>query len=137
MESEDRMSVSPRLVLVLAWLVVSLAGVGCGDKGDQPELGRVRGTVTLDEKPLAGVNVTFFPDKGRAAAATTDSAGKYDLIYAPGVNGAKLGPNTVNIAWPDGQPGARPIPAKYGAQSELKADVKAGKNTCDFSLKSP
>lgn len=121
---------------VLFCSVISLAAIGCGSQGDQPPLGQVRGTVTMDEKPLAGVNVTFFPDSGRVAAATTDGQGRYELIFAPGVNGAKVGHHTVSIAWPEGEAKEPAILAKYNTKTELTADVKAGKNTLDFSLKS-
>lgn len=129
--------VSPvRLMPILLLSTMWLSSLGCGTQGDQPELGRVRGRVTLDEKPLSGVIVRFFPETGRAATATTDSHGRYDLIYTYGVHGAKVGPNAVSFAWPDGESGTAPIPAKYGAKSELQVDVKAGRNTFDFALES-
>ncbi len=124
-----------RLVLSLLLSAMALGSIGCG-RSDLPALGRVRGTVTLDGKPLAGVIVTFLPDKGRPAVANADSNGQYDLLYTHGVKGATVGPNTVRILWPDGAEATVPIPAKYGAKSELKMDVKAGNNTFDLKLES-
>ena len=128
--------VSPgRLVFILLLSAMVLGSIGCR-RGDLPELGRVRGTITLDAKPLSGVVVMFLPDKGRPAVANTDSEGRYDLTYVHGVQGANVGPNTVRIVWPDGEPGSAAIPAKYGAQSDLKVDVKSGDNTFDFPMES-
>lgn len=129
------MTASPKLALILFFPALSLVAAGCS-RGDRPELGEVRGTVTLDGKPLAGVNVQFFPDTGRPATGTTGSDGRYELSYSHGVSGAKVGPATVTIAWPDGEPGPVPVPAKYGAESELKVEVKPGDNTFDFPMES-
>jgi hypothetical protein len=112
---------------------MAMGSIGCG-RSDLPELGRVRGTVTLDGKPLAGVIVTFLPDAGRPAVANTDSKGNYDLMYTHDVKGATVGPNTVRVLWPDGVAGTAAIPDKYGANSELKTDVKPGKNTFDITM---
>ena len=68
--------------------------------------------------------------------ANTDSEGNYDLNYTDEVKGAKVGPSTVNIMWPDGEPGPVPIPAKYNTKSELKMDVQSGDNTFDLKLES-
>ena len=107
--------------------------LGCGGS-DAPPLGEVSGTVELNGEPLAGVIVLFKPDNGRVATATTDSKGYYSLEYAYGVKGAKVGPNTVSLEWPLGFAGAKPLPAKYTTQSELKKEVEAGKNTIDLEL---
>jgi len=130
------MALPHRLALLFVVSAMALGCLGCSSKGDRPELGRVQGTVTLDGKPLVGVTVGFFPQSGRPATATTDTAGKYDLIYTYGVNGAKLGPHTVSFTWPEGEKGTAPIPPKYGEKSQLKVEVKPGKNTFDFDLKS-
>ncbi len=129
------MAVVLRLALVLLLSAMGLGILGCS-QGDRPELGFVRGTVTLDSSPLSGAIVRFEPEEGRAAVAQTDSDGDYVLLYVHGVKGAKVGVNTVTIAWSDGEPGPVSIPAKYGAQSELTADVQPGKNRFDFTLDS-
>lgn len=108
---------------------------GCGS-GDRPELGEVSGTVTLDGTPLAGVIILFKPDEGRPATAMTDEEGYYELVYRHGVEGTKVGPNTISFEWPLEKAG-RPIPAKYSAgKSELKKTVEPGGNTFDFQLTS-
>lgn len=131
------MTIRSRLATTLVITAMALTAVGCGRR-DLPDLGRVQGTVTLDGKPLAGANVFFYPQSGgRTAVGVVDSQGKYELIYTYDVKGTKIGVNSVSVAYPQGEDvKGPPIPAKYGAKSELQADVKAGKNTFDFELKS-
>lgn len=140
-------------LLVLGLICLSL--VGCGSKGDQPELGTVNGTVTLDGQPLAGVAVVFQPDNGRPSRGMTDAQGKYELIYIRQTKGAKVGPHRVEIApSEDGgveetegdseggsTAGSKPaakskIPARYNSKSELNVQVKSGDNKLNFELKS-
>ena len=120
---------------VLFGLLICSGLVGCST-GDRPPLGRVSGKVTLDTKPLAGVIISFQPDSGRAASAETDAEGMYDLEYTYQVKGAKIGPNTVSFAWPTGVEGKQGIPAKYSTKSELKEEVKRGKNIFNYDLTS-
>lgn len=130
------MSIPPppnKLASLLMLLAVTL---GCGSRGDRPELGLVSGTVTLDGKPLAGVIISFKPDVGRAASAVTEDDGKYTLVYRYRVNGAKVGSNTVSFAWPTGSEGGPGIPEQYSSKSTLKEVVEAGDNQFDFDLKS-
>ena len=64
-----------RFVSVLALLTLAL---GCGG----PTLVPVSGTVTLDEKPLAGVYLTFEPVQGAGelvSTGVTNEAGEYTL----------------------------------------------------------
>jgi hypothetical protein len=129
--------ICPReLAFVVAACAMGLAIAGCG-RSDLPELGRVRGTVTLDGKPLPNAAVGFYPvSGGRQALAIIDNDGKYDLTFVRGANGAKTGINEVTVFWPDGSEPTATIPAKYDKQSELKFDVKPGKNTFDIKMES-
>ena len=114
---------------------------GCGGP-EHPEVGRVNGVVTLDGQPLPEATVMFQPTNGRASIATTDSAGRYSLIYLDGVPGALLGAHTVvirtEIPGEDGQPpiAKEKLPKKYHEQTELTAEVKPGSNRFDFEFKS-
>jgi hypothetical protein len=116
----------------LAVLVIGLSG--CGGAGDRPELGLVKGAVTIDGEPLRGAIIIFQPEKGRASTATIDVYGDYELVYRQGVSGAKLGPHTIRFEWPIGS-GGPAIPAKYTTNSELKQTVQEGENTFNFELK--
>jgi hypothetical protein len=144
------------LLTMFAFGMLCLCQVGCGPGGDQPELGTVTGTVTLDGQPLGGVAVVFQPDSGRPARGMTDANGKYELTYIRQTKGTKIGPNRVEIAPseegevdeaesgdeenPDAaakpKSGKRVVPTRYNVKSELKVDVKSGANTFDFPLES-
>ena len=75
-----------------AWVfALAFVGTGCGGK-DQPV--PVRGTVTLDGKPVAGAAVHFVPDQGGSpASAETQADGSYsspvtvslETCLAPGI----------------------------------------------------
>ena len=91
--------------------------------------------------PLARVA----PDEGRGSHGITDSEGKYELIYIGKTKGAKVGNHRIFVTTPvdeedDSDPEAQQvketIPAKYSKDTTLTAEVKSGKNTCDFDLKS-
>ena len=134
-----------RRIGLWATVALMLASVGCSGSGDQPDLGRVTGTITMDGSPVAGKQVAFSPDEGRGSHGITDSEGKYELMYIANTKGAKVGPHKVYITTPgneedDSDPDAVPvketIPAKYNKSTTLTADVKAGKNTFDFDLES-
>ncbi|QDT53468.1 hypothetical protein Pan44_14850 [Caulifigura coniformis] len=139
------------LTVTVAILTLNLTG--CGGVSDQPDLGQVKGTITLDGQPLAGMAVVFFPENGRPAKATTTADGTYDLIYVRETRGTKLGKNRVEIAPSEGEddaddaqseenapqrkavkPSKPKIPARYNTKSELQADVKPGENVFDFKL---
>lgn len=147
---------SIRLVVVLSILFLNLSG--CSRTGDRPELGQVTGTITMDDKPLYGTTVVFYPDKGRPARGRTDFDGKYELTYIRKTPGTKIGHNRVEIApneeeeedfdvrgdagenTGDAKPSSKSekvkVPARYNTKSELQADVKPGKNVFDFKLDS-
>lgn len=113
--------------------------LGCSNKGsDQPDLGYVKGTVTLDGKPFVGAIIVFSPEKGRQSTGLTDENGKYELEYLHHSKGAMLGQHTIGFAAPTGETLAVPIPAKYayGTETGLQEEVKEGDNTFNFSLTS-
>jgi len=132
-----------RAIAAVVVCAVLIAAPGCSWKpADQPPLGRVRGTVTMNGRPLPNVEIVFAPQKGRVSEALTDSAGGYELWYVSGTRGAKVGSHKVVIQYgetPADEPPAtkRPkIPAKYNTRSELRAEVKPGSNTIDFAIES-
>ncbi len=108
---------------------------GCGGGSDAPPtLGQVTGKITMDGAPLSEANVTFMPEKSRASAATTDSEGKYELIYIRDEKGAAIGNHKVTVSKLKNE--KETIPSRYSSESELTADVKAGPNEINFDLKS-
>ena len=132
---------------------------GCSGTSDQPDLGQVIGTITLDGEPLPRTSVMFQPENGRPATGITDKEGRYELTYIRETKGTKIGKNLVQIGGneesedeeeavafdADGEPiaqaSAQPtnkptIPVKYNLRSELEVDVQPGENTFDFDLES-
>lgn len=110
---------------------------------DQPELGEVTGTVTMDDKPLSQALVVFSPESGRSSTAVTDDAGMYQLQYLHNVRGAVIGNHKVQITTyfkdedsPQALKYKEKIPSRYNSKSTLTAMVEAGSNKHDFALKS-
>jgi hypothetical protein len=104
--------------------------------GDYPPMGYVTGTISMDGKPLSGVMVAFYPEKGRPSTAVADGDGRYELRYTRNVTGSKVGPSTVHLSWETGTSGPA-IPERYGLnKSELTAIVEPGNNVFDFYLQS-
>jgi len=116
-------------------------GAGCGGG---PKLSRVKGTVTMDGKPLPNVVVEFQPENGSPSKGITDASGHYKLRYTHKKNGAVLGKHTVRITTvasnsdedSGDESGSETIPEKYNAKTELTAEVTSGSKTIDFDLKS-
>jgi len=123
---------------VLCALMILLAGCG-GSNGDTPELGNVRGTVTLDGAPLAGAQISFQPVAGgRPSTGTTGDDGTYSLSFSNDQSGAKVGEHTVSIttftyAKPDAP---EKLPAKYNTATTLTASVQPKNEPVDFNLQS-
>ena len=125
-----------RLFLSSLLVVFSVAVSGCSGSTDQPEVGEVTGVVTLDGKPVPGLNILFQPEAGRAAVGMTNEQGEYELQYLDGVSGCKIGPNTVGFDWPPESPNAVAIPAKHTGPNAFKFDVKPGDNVFDITMTS-
>jgi hypothetical protein len=129
------------MVLVTALLA------GCSGPNDAS----VSGTVTLDGQPLTTGNVSFYPDGGSGAPANgqIDSSGRYSLStgtdagLAPGKYVAVVIATKEPPQQYDAKGGEIPpiviTPAKYTdtSTSDLRFEVKAGKNDITLALQSP
>lgn len=80
-----------RRLLVSAFF--SLALVGCAES----ETVKVKGTVTLDGKPVDRAEVMFLPAGGRMATGVTNSEGKFELSTNAAGDGAVPGEHKVTI----------------------------------------
>lgn len=140
----------------LRWLVVALAACGCSGGGSP--VTTVAGTVTLDNKPLAGADVLFWPKDDLALGAgmgTTGPDGRFAVVPDPrhgvpmkpgryvAVVSKTVGPpgaTAEDVAAPaGGGPEARSlIPEMYGSKesSPLVVEVKAGDNDFPLALES-
>ena len=119
--------------------------VGCGRSDHRAA---VDGTVTLDGQPIDGA-INFVPIDGASVSGAGGEikAGRYSLSAA---QGPIVGTHRVTIrsmrkaaTMQHDPPGVmRPekwedvVPARYNSQSELKAEIKSGKNDVHFTLKS-
>ena len=117
------------------WLACTV--MGCSES-DRPTLGMVVGTVTLDGQPLPQACVLFTPaGPGRTSQGTTDTAGRYSLLYLRDIAGANLGEHAVRITTASEDNGGKEsLPTRYHQDSELIATVNSGSNTLDFILES-
>lgn len=118
-------------------LLTAVLVTGCGGG-----LNEVTGTVTLDGRPVAGLEVRFEPKDpsiGTTAIGYTQADGTYKLHYPGDKTGAPAGDYTVSITGGDEPPeGGKPVRVarKYNSDSELTATVKSGQNTIDFAVTS-
>lgn len=134
-----------RSVSILRLVSLSLCLCGCGGpKG--PDLTPVTGSVTYKGRPLAGVNVTFLPESGPGAFATTDADGKFSL-KTNGKEGAVNGKHQISIASAAIPPMPGTVEAKKAADlafpakysnpktSELTATVPTDGKPVELQLK--
>ena len=146
------MSLRYRRALVAFALCGFLAG--CSDR---PKLAKVKGTVTLDGKPLATGSVTFEakgmrPARGKIVNGEITEVTTYDTgdgapvgshrvaVTATADAGAAIAPNPGDTKAPQGDymSGKSLIPAAYNNPdtSGLTAEIKSGENTVELKLSS-
>jgi len=127
--------------------ILAVAGLfGCGGS-DGPDVGRVRGKVTFDGKPVSQAQIQFVPKgPGRTSTATADAEGNYDLLYDSERMGALVGKHTVRVitAVPPeyddkgkvikgtGEP--ERIPDIYNTFSQIEKTVNSGNNEIHLDL---
>ena len=132
--------------LNLTLIAIACLAMGCGSRGDRPDLGYVDGTVMLDGKPLADAMVFFSPEEGgRTSVGHTDTSGKYKLCYIGSDPGAKVGKHAVRITTSQeisdpktGRARHTPekVPDRYNSHSELIKQIEPGSNKVDLELRS-
>jgi hypothetical protein len=120
-----------RQVVLLGILFVV---AGCDKSG--PNIAPVSGRVTLNGQPLVNADITFQPEgAGSPSSARTREDGSYELGYKRGVAGAPVGKHIVRIVVSSEVVRNPPkISAKFNTNSDLRAEVKSGKNNFDFDV---
>jgi hypothetical protein len=142
-------------ITAIAYLSL-LAMTGCGS--GRPDVAPVRGTVSLNGKPVTTGRIMFYPTAGRPACAPINSDGTYVLTTFESDDGALIGTHRVTITSTEvvGPPPRGPedeykinkeripvvkwlTPQQYSdpTTTDLKAEVKPQNNQIDFGLKSP
>lgn len=137
----------PEFAGVIVGLLFSVALVGCSSGGLAP----VSGTVTYNNKPVAGGSLIFSPiagggeaNPGKPATATIQKDGTYTLGTNGTADGAKIGRHRVSYTPPPldvpeeklHDPKFNPPPSPY-ARLEPKSqevEVKSGSNKIDIEL---
>ena len=130
--------------LAVVGMLLLVTCVGCSGGG--PVAYPVSGTVTYQDQPVAGAQVMFTSDAGRAAEGTTDASGKFTLTtFKPG-DGALAGSHRVTIVKMETTPSTDPnnpygtaksvLPPRYAnpGQSPLQETVGTEKNEFNFVL---
>ena len=103
---------SRSIVRTLACLIAGMFLVATGCKSKTIEVAPVQGIVTLDGKPLEGIEVHFVPDgekgtEGPRAIGTTDAKGQFALTCGDRGSGAVVGHHRVMLVDTWAQP---PVP---------------------------
>jgi hypothetical protein len=136
--------ISIRYTTGLVLIALAIAAVGCGKSdGKVP----IRGSVTLNGEPLEQGRIEMIPSDGKGTTTGADILdGDFQLRSDPGpktvqitaqkiVGREKNYPNDPNS--PEHDVIEQLVPARYNTQTELKCDIKAGKNDeLSFSLES-
>jgi hypothetical protein len=111
-------------------------GGGCADNG--PELAPVEGVVSLNGKPVPDALVEFQPQIGAGSPSygSTDSQGKYVMLFSQQRAGALVGEHLVRISTANENEYVKEeLPLEYNLDSQLVRTVKAGEtNVFDFDI---
>lgn len=87
-----------RVCRVLCVLIAAQVTLGCGGTSDGPTVAPVKGVVTLNGKPVEGVQVIFsVKDGARSSYGATNDKGEYELTTMNTNDGAIVGENLVAI----------------------------------------
>ena len=113
---------------------VLLPAAGCKKSG--PDLAPVSGVVTLHGKPVWETQVMFYPEGEKSpSVGRTDKEGRYTLRYKRGVEGGTIGMNIVKLkVITEMTKGPQLVPEKYITGSDLRREVKPGKNEINFEI---
>jgi hypothetical protein len=104
-----------------------------------PAVGDVVGEVTLDGQPLADGVIHFTPADGNTPTKSTFiSGGKFAQQVPVGIQKIQVSSVQVAPARPgqaaDSLQGRELVPERYNTRSELKTEIKAGKNPLKLEL---
>ncbi|MCI0463211.1 MAG: hypothetical protein L0Z62_40205 [Gemmataceae bacterium] len=131
-----------RIAGVAGLLAVLALAAGCSSG---PATGDVTGTVTVDGKtPPSGSSITFIPTDGKSpTAGSLIEEGKYTARVPVGTAKVEIRvPRVIGKSKAREGPGAggdlveESLPARYNDNTELKLDVKSGRNEKNWDLKS-
>ena len=117
-----------RCPILVALLTLAVA-LTCGPRAAAADdLASVKGTITLDGKPLPSGRILFHLGDGQFIGAKIKDDGTFKMERVP------TGKYKVTVE--SAVQGKSVLPARYAAddKSELQVEVKKGANTLDFAL---
>jgi hypothetical protein len=106
-------------------IVTALLVAGCGGGGSELP---VNGIVTMDNEPLAGASVTFFPEDkagGTGGTARTGTDGKFVILGPKGQRGLVPGQYKVTVSKASGGVTDEPVIAAPAEEELRKEDLPA------------
>jgi hypothetical protein len=132
------MSRARSMIAVLLATTLPVLIIGCGD---DLNLGKVAGVVTLDGKTVPDASVVFTPKgPGRPSQTKTDANGRFVLSFNASNQGALVGDHSVTVSTADitddGRNIPELIPAQYNRKGSIDVTVTSGSNEINLELKS-
>ena len=130
---------------VFRWACLILTAVFLAGCSSGPQKGEVTGTVKVDGKPIERGSISFYPVDGKGQTAGGPiTGGTYSVkdvtagamkveVRMPVVVGKKKDYDAPGGKWYPVEDEA--LPDKYNNQTELRFDVKPGKNEKNWDLK--
>ncbi len=136
---------------ILSFACLAILSIGCGPDG--PELYEVSGTATHNGKPLADLEIRFFPvDGSRPSTGKLDENGKFTLTFSKNRQGAVGGEHVVSVEFQTTDPDLmmardegrldlsqtgdlQPVLEKYGNSETSPYRVTISEDTDDLELK--
>ena len=125
----------------ILWVAVIVVA-GCGPSTS--ETAKVRGTVTLDGKPLTQGIIKIIPERGRAGKGRLQTDGSFIVMTYEDGDGARVGPAAVTVTAAtggthEGEERQWIAPSKFTnpSSSGLTCDIAAGtENVLEITLSS-
>lgn len=117
-------------LVVAGLLLATVVGVGCS----KPKIptARVSGTITVNGKPVEGIEVLFVPEKKiRPGFGATDASGRYEAKFLERQLGVPLGPCVVQLSRYGSDHLVNQLPANYNAKAAENPDLRLDIKTTD------
>jgi hypothetical protein len=104
--------------------IVATLAAGCG-RGPKVPTASVSGTVTINGRGVANVQVTFDPvEKIRPAYGITDATGRYTAQFLNTQSGVPLGDCVVRITYNPGGSPNNVLPESYSTHAEENPELR-------------
>jgi hypothetical protein len=133
-------------ILIICYGLYCMFDRFMGGGPNLPKLGYVTGKVLLDGEPLPGASVYFAPEetamagtkreRARTSLGLTNDQGEYRMQYLEGVPGVAVGKCRVWLTLTMPQQPKQFIPGDHSDGAGLTREVKPGRQTFDFDMKS-